>query len=56
MDRKPRMRDECYNCKHLTGFVLSPRCKKNQDPMKTGGGRCPKYAIIMSKKKGEKES
>lgn len=43
------IKEECYGCLYLYGFVLSPRCKMKEDPQEKEI-KCKKYAPILKEK------
>jgi len=47
--KKPVLREECYNCNHLFGFVLAPECRKKEYMTMNNNDRCNSYSPIVSK-------
>ena len=56
--KTPNLREECYNCHNLYGWVLNPCCYRKMDhPSVRGDGKCVGYTpIIKEVSDGEQHS
>ena len=50
-ERRPKLRDECYNCYLLMGGPFSPKCFALQDPSRDESkDKCTRYIPIVKEK------
>ena len=47
---KRELRDDCYNCHNLYGWVLQPHCKAGEPLGRENTERCKKYLPISKRK------
>ena len=51
MEKKPKLRDECYNCYLLSGSPFSPKCCALQNPYRDESKeKCTRYMPIVKEK------
>lgn len=50
--KKPKLRDECYNCHNLLGSPFSPKCFALQNPSRDESKeKCTRYIPIVKEDK-----
>ena len=37
----PNLKDDCYGCGNLYGFVMAPRCRFGKNPLRRLNDKCP---------------
>lgn len=51
-NREPMLREECYNCYNLTGYISLPVCSEKQNPDRSAGASpCDKYKPIVKEER-----
>lgn len=56
MVKKSDIKEECFGCRYLYGFVLSPRCRMKENPQEKEIKCKKRTPFIKEKNDGEQHS